>query len=1217
VARDLAPIPALLATAGVHHHLIRAGQRNQCGLVVETGEAREVHHHCCLIGYGAGAVHPYLVFETLEQMIRDGDLAGLDPATAVRNYCKAAAKGVLKVMSKMGISTLQSYRGAQMFECVGLNEALVEKYFSGTPSRIGGADIDRVAAEIQRRHQNAFPAVKIPAGGHLDPGGKYKWRRDGEAHQYNPMTIARLQQAVRTKDEAAWAEFSALVNAQNRTEGLIRGLFEFKTPPAPVPLDEVEPADAIVRRFKTGAMSYGSISREAHETLAIAMNRIGAKSNSGEGGEDPDRYHPDENGDWRGSAIKQVASGRFGVTGAYLASATDLQIKMAQGAKPGEGGQLPAFKVYPWIAKTRHSTPYVGLISPPPHHDIYSIEDLAQLIHDLKNANPAARINVKLVSEVGVGTVAAGVAKGKADLILISGESGGTGASPQTSIRHAGLPWELGLSEAQQTLIMNGLRSRVVLECDGQLKTARDVAIACLLGAEEFGFGTIALVSLGCIMMRVCHLNTCPVGIATQDPELRKKFAGRPEHLINLMYFIAGDLRKIMAELGFRTIREMVGRVDRLEVGPAVDHWKAQGLDFSRILHKPELPDAVAATCSVQDQDHGLEHALDHRLIEICRPALEERQRVEFDLPIRNVQRTVGTMLSYEISRRYGLRGLPADTIVIQAAGSAGQSFCAFGAPGLTVHIQGDANDYFGKGLCGAQLTIRPPEGSTFKPEENIIIGNVAFYGATAGQAYICGVAGERFGVRNSGVRAVVEGVGDHGCEYMTGGRAVILGPTGRNFAAGMSGGIAYVYDPLQDFDLRCNLGMVDLDLLTEPDDINELKFGLQYIKHWLDLYSIYDPKRDNPYIDDYVTEPFEAAAYLQDKIELPFLIINLGLRFDYANANVSFHEDPLQQETEVKVEPRMQLSPRVGISHPVSENTKLHFSYGHFFQNPDYQYLFENKKYDIGVREPIFGQPNLDAERTISYEVGLAHQFSNNTALHLAIFYKDVTGYIGTHYYEFKDAYTNQYTAYTLYVNEDYANIKGFEANLDFRPSEYFSGGLTYSYQIAKGSASSETEQYPGTQESTKLYYLDFDKTHVVNASATYRIPSNGGPSIFNSKILGNTDYNLIFRASSGYPYTPSGRDVGFVERNSLRQPSTFTLDLELGKTFQIGSSLSLRAFAQIYNLFDTQNVVWVYRDTGDPEFTTVGGYSEEYMKDPSNYGPPRVILLGLGMRI
>ncbi len=831
---DQAPIPSLLAVAGVHHHLIRQGLRTRCGMVVESGDAREVHHFCCLIGYGAGAVNPYLVFETLDGLIDGGELDGIARETAVSNYCKAVHKGILKVISKMGISTLQSYRGAQIFECVGLHESVIEKYFSGTPSRISGGDIGLIAREVQMRHRQAFPDREIATGRGLEPGGKYKWRRGGETHQYNPLTIAKLQQAVRYGDAAAWQAFSATVNDQNRQEGLIRGLFEFKTAPGPIPLEEVEPVEEIFKRFKTGAMSYGSISQEAHETLAVAMNRIGAKSNSGEGGEDPDRYHPDANGDWRNSAIKQVASGRFGVTGAYLASATDLQIKMAQGAKPGEGGQLPAFKVYPWIARTRHSTPYVGLISPPPHHDIYSIEDLAQLIHDLKNANPRARINVKLVSEVGVGTVAAGVAKGKADLILISGESGGTGASPQTSIRHAGLPWELGLAETQQTLVLNGLRSRVVLECDGQLKTARDVAVACLLGAEEFGFGTISLVALGCVMMRVCHLNTCPVGIATQDPELRKKFAGRPEHLINLMRFIAEDLRNIMADLGFRTVGEMVGKVEMLDVSRAVDHWKAEGLDFSKILYKPVIPEVIAGTCFLENQDHGLEGALDHQLIETCRPAIERGEPVEFDLPIRNVQRTVGTMLSYEISKRCGLRGLADDTIVIHAEGSAGQSFCAFGAPGLTVHVRGDANDYFGKGLSGARLTIRPPAGSRFRAEENIIIGNVALYGATAGEAFIRGIAGERFCVRNSGARAVVEGVGDHGCEYMTGGRVAVLGPTGRNFAAGMSGGAAYVLDEAGDFGrYRCNTEMVDLESLESADDIAELRRMIERHHHY------------------------------------------------------------------------------------------------------------------------------------------------------------------------------------------------------------------------------------------------------------------------------------------------------------------------------------------------------------------------------------------------
>jgi len=827
--RSQAPIPSLLATAAIHHHLIRNGQRTRCGLVVETGEAREIHHFCCLIGYGASAIHPYLAYQSIAAMIEQGHLSGLDLSSAIKQYIKAAGTGILKVLSKMGISTLQSYQGAQIFECVGLNDDVIEKYFTATSSRIGGADIEMIAREVSERHGKAYTSAAAPTGGQLEMGGKYKWRRGGEAHQYNPQTIARLQQAVRTRDQAAWDDFVELVNRQNRQEGFIRGLFEFVPPEKPIPLEEVEPWTEIVKRFKTGAMSYGSISKETHETLAIAMNRIGAKSNSGEGGEDPDRYAPDTGGDWRNSAIKQVASGRFGVTSNYLASAADLQIKMAQGAKPGEGGQLPGFKVYPWIAHTRHSTPYVALISPPPHHDIYSIEDLSQLIHDLKNANPAARINVKLVSEVGVGTVAAGVAKGKADVILISGQSGGTGASPLTSIRHAGLPWELGLSETHQTLVLNGLRSRVAVECDGQLKTGRDIAIACLLGAEEFGFGTISLVALGCVMMRVCHLNTCPVGIATQDPELRKKFAGKPEYVINLMMFLAEDFRHIMARLGFRTVAEMVGRTDRLDVSPAVDHWKAQGLDFSKILYRAETPIAITRVCHQHEQDHGLENALDHQLIKKCLLALDSRQPIELAVDIRNINRTVGTMLSYEISRRYHEVGLPEDTIVIKARGSAGQSFCAFGARGLTFNIRGDANDYFGKGLSGAKLTIRPPDGSTFIAEENIIIGNVAFYGATAGEAYIRGIAGERFCVRNSGVTAVVEGVGDHGCEYMTGDRVLILGPTGRNFAAGMSGGIAYVLDEAGDFaHYRCNLDMVELEELVEED---EQKFVQKLIK--------------------------------------------------------------------------------------------------------------------------------------------------------------------------------------------------------------------------------------------------------------------------------------------------------------------------------------------------------------------------------------------------
>jgi len=832
--KNNAPIPSLLATAGVHHHLIRKGLRTRCGIVVETGEAREIHHFCCLIGYGAGAVHPYLAFETLAGMIRSDELPDMDLEKAAANYIKAVGKGILKVMSKMGISTLQSYRGAQIFECIGLNEGVVETYFTATSSRISGADIHIIAEEIEHRFNRAYPKTEIPGNRDLELGGKYKWRRDGEAHQYNPQTLAKMQQALRDNDQAAWDEFADLVDRQNQQEGFIRGLLEFRFAETPIPLEEVEPWTDIVKRFKTGAMSYGSISKEAHETLAVAMNRIGAKSNSGEGGEDPDRYDPDPNGDWRNSTIKQVASGRFGVTGAYLAHATDLQIKMAQGAKPGEGGQLPGFKVYPWIAKTRHSTPYVGLISPPPHHDIYSIEDLSQLIYDLKNANPEANVNVKLVSEVGVGTVAAGVAKGRSDVILISGESGGTGASPQTSIRYAGLPWELGLAESHQTLVMNGLRSRVILECDGQLKTGRDLAVAFLLGADGLGFGTAALIALGCVMMRVCHLNTCPVGIATQDPELRKKFTGKPEHVINLMRFVAEDLRKLMARLGFRKVEEMVGRTDNLVKRHAVASWKAKGVDVSNFLYKAETPTAISDACQIDSQDHGLERALDHQLIHDCRPALDHGQPVTLELPVRNVHRTVGTMLSYEISKRYKDAGLSEDTIVILATGSAGQSFCAFGAPGITIHLRGEANDYFGKGLSGAKLTIRPPDGSAFAAEKNIIIGNVAFYGATSGEAYIRGRAGERFCVRNSGVTAVVEGVGDHGCEYMTGGRVVVIGATGRNFAAGMSGGIAYVLDDSGEFQRhRCNMEMVELEPLTQAGDIDFLKTTIEaHLKH-------------------------------------------------------------------------------------------------------------------------------------------------------------------------------------------------------------------------------------------------------------------------------------------------------------------------------------------------------------------------------------------------
>ncbi|HUW84806.1 MAG TPA: glutamate synthase large subunit [Phycisphaerae bacterium] len=819
-----APIPALLAVAGVHHHLVRKGQRTRCGLVLESGEPREVMHYCLLFGYGVGAVNPYVALETVADMVRQGVLSDIDVDDAIGNYVKAVEGGLLKTMSKMGISTLHSYRGAQIFEAVGLNGSVVEKYFTWTPSRIEGVGLDVIAEEALARHAHAYPPVKVPEVLDLDVGGQYQWRRGGEHHLFNPLSIAKLQQATRANDAGTYAEYAEIINNQSTRLGTLRGLLQFRSDSKPLPLDEVEPWTQIVKRFKTGAMSFGSISKEAHETLAVAMNRLGAKSNSGEGGEDPARYVPDPNGDSRSSAIKQVASARFGVTGNYLVNAKELQIKIAQGAKPGEGGQLPGEKVYPWIAKVRYATPWVQLISPPPHHDIYSIEDLAQLIHDLKNANRDARISVKLVAEVGVGTVAAGVAKGKSDVVLISGHDGGTGASPQSSIKHAGLPWELGLAETHQTLVLNDLRSRIVVECDGQLKTGRDVAIACLLGAEEFGFATAPLVVCGCIMMRKCHLNTCPVGVATQDPELRRKFTGKPEYVVNFFRFVAEELRQIMAELGFRTINEMVGHVDMLDVRKAVDHWKAKGLDFSRILYKPEMPPHVGTYC-MQPQDHGLQQALDHELIARAQPALERGERVKLNLPIRNINRTVGTMLSSEIAKRYGDDGLPEDTIVVHCTGSAGQSFGAFGAKGLTFHIRGDANDYFGKGLSGAKISIRPPDGCTFVPEENIIIGNVALYGATGGQMYVRGVAGERFCVRNSGAKAVVEGVGDHGCEYMTGGRAVILGPTGRNFAAGMSGGIAYVLDEAGDFaEARCNREMVDLEEPTGPNDVAELR---------------------------------------------------------------------------------------------------------------------------------------------------------------------------------------------------------------------------------------------------------------------------------------------------------------------------------------------------------------------------------------------------------
>jgi glutamate synthase (ferredoxin) len=819
ISRDRAALPSLLATAAVHHHLVRRGERTRCGLVVETGDAREVHHLCLLIGYGAGAVNPWVAFETIDDMIAQGLLTDVDRTKAVRNYIKALNKGILKVMAKMGISTLQSYCGAQIFEAIGLNRGLVARYFTGTASRVSGIDIDVIAEEVRRRHEHAFPARPV-GGAELDWGGEYQWRRDGEYHLFNPDTVFKLQHATRSGQYRIYKEYTRLVDDQSRRLATLRGLIGLRPGDAPIPLAEVEPVERILRRFATGAMSYGSISQEAHETLAIAMNRLGGKSNTGEGGEDPARYRRDPNGDWRRSAIKQVASARFGVTSEYLVNADDLQIKMAQGAKPGEGGQLPGPKVYPWIAKVRYATPGVGLISPPPHHDIYSIEDLAQLIHDLKNANPRARIHVKLVAEVGVGTVAAGVAKAHADVVLISGHDGGTGASPLTSIKHGGVPWELGLAETQQVLVLNKLRDRIVVQVDGQMKTGRDVVIAALLGAEEFGFSTAPLVVMGCIMMRVCHLNTCPVGVATQDPELRKRFTGRPEFVTTFFRYIAEEVREYMAALGFRSIDEMIGRTDRLDFKPALEHWKARGLDFSAILYQPDMPPEVARRCVV-GQDHGLDKALDRTtLIPACREAIEHGKPVQLTLPIRNVNRTVGTLLGSEITSRWGGEGLADDTIQVHFKGSAGQSFGAFIPRGVSFTLEGDANDYWGKGLSGGKLTVYPPRQATFLPEENIIIGNVALYGATGGEAYVRGVAGERFAVRNSGAHAVVEGVGDHACEYMTGGRVVVLGSTGRNFAAGMSGGVAYVLDVDGDFKRRCNLGMVELEALAEPEDI-------------------------------------------------------------------------------------------------------------------------------------------------------------------------------------------------------------------------------------------------------------------------------------------------------------------------------------------------------------------------------------------------------------
>ena len=823
---ELAPIPSLLLTAAVHHHLIREKTRTQVGLLVECGDAREVHHFALLLGYGAAAINPYLAFETIEDMIDQGVLTGVTKGKALSNFVKAGTKGVLKIMSKMGISTVASYTGAQVFEAIGLGHDLVEEYFTGTTSRIGGVGLDVLAEEVAARHRYAY--IERPeelAHRDLWVGGEYQWRREGEHHLFNPETVFKLQHATRAKRYDVFKEYTSSVDDQAKRLATLRGLFELREGVRPpVPVDEVEPVSAIVKRFSTGAMSYGSISLEAHQTLAIAMNRIGGKSNTGEGGEDPERLHDAE----RRSAVKQVASGRFGVTSEYLTNADDLQIKMAQGAKPGEGGQLPGSKVYPWIARTRHSTPGVGLISPPPHHDIYSIEDLKQLIHDLKNSNPSARVHVKLVAEVGVGTVAAGVSKAKADVVLISGHDGGTGASPLNSLKHAGAPWELGLAETQQTLLLNGLRDRIVVQTDGQMKTGRDVVIAALLGAEEFGFATAPLVVSGCIMMRVCHLDTCPVGVATQNPELRARFNGKPEFVETFFEYIATEVRELLATLGYRSLAEAIGHVELLDTRAAIDHWKASGLDLTPILHQPDSPFEQDLHCTGQ-QDHGLEAALDNELIRLAAPALEDGQPVQIELPVRNTNRTVGTMLGHEITKRYKGAGLPDDTIQITLTGSAGQSFGAFVPRGLTLRLYGDANDYFGKGLSGGRLVVRPPLEThpDFVPEENIIAGNVMLYGATGGEAYVRGIVGERFCVRNSGATAVVEGVGDHGCEYMTGGRAVVLGPTGRNFGAGMSGGLAFVYDPDDTFFRRLNGEMVDLEAL-EVEDVEWLRDTLR-----------------------------------------------------------------------------------------------------------------------------------------------------------------------------------------------------------------------------------------------------------------------------------------------------------------------------------------------------------------------------------------------------
>lgn len=826
-----AAIPALLASSGLHHHLIRKGTRTRVSIIIESAEPRGVHHHAVLLGFGADAINPYLAFDSLAEMIDKESLKNITLDDAIAIYIKAATKGILKISSKIGISTIQSYKGAQIFEAVGIAQDVIDTYFTWTPSRLNGAGLDVLAREAIMRHERAFADPE--KANTIERGDDFQYRKSGETdHLYEPKTIHALQKACREGDYELFQEYSSKVNGFHERQSSLRGLLRFKKRDA-IPLEEVESVEEICRRFKSGAMSYGAISQEAHESLAIAMNRIGGKSNSGEGGEHPSRYTPDENGDFRRSAIKQVASGRFGVSSYYLTNADEIQIKMAQGAKPGEGGQLPANKVYPWIAEVRGSTPGVGLISPPPHHDIYSIEDLSELIHDLKNANPNARITVKLVAASGVGTVAAGVAKGSADTVLISGYEGGTGAAAKTSIKHAGLPWELGLAETHQTLVLNNLRDRIHVETDGKMMTGRDVVIATLLGAEEYGFATSPLVVLGCVMARVCHLDTCPVGVATQNPALREKFKGDPNHVVNFMHFIAQEARELMAELGFRSINELVGRTDVLEADPAINHWKAKGIDVSALLYQPELPEGSTAYCS-KEQDHKLDLALDRTdILELCKPALENKQPVQASLPIKNTNRVVGTMTGYEISKRYGAEGLSEDTIQLHFTGSAGQSFGAFVPKGMTLTLEGDANDYVGKGLSGGKIAVSPSSKSTFTPGNNIIIGNVAFYGATDGEAYIRGIAGERFCVRNSGARVVVEGVGDHGCEYMTGGSAVILGATGKNFAAGMSGGIAYVFDESHTFKEQCNTELVQFETLQDAEEIESVKNMIKKHVHY------------------------------------------------------------------------------------------------------------------------------------------------------------------------------------------------------------------------------------------------------------------------------------------------------------------------------------------------------------------------------------------------